>query len=120
MRRHAPISGAAPARIRAARQGRICGCLLGKPLEVLSFQDGLADIRKCLQEAGALPLRDYIPLTKGPVVAEADDNINYTVLALTLLEQHGVELAGHSELSLDSLVQRSVIVAQNISAQEHA
>jgi hypothetical protein len=93
-------------RVRAAWQGRISGCLLGKPLEVLSFQEGLVGINSYLQQVQALPLRDYVPLIKGTVVertgagccrenivrAEPDDDINYTILALTLLEQHGLDL----------------------------
>ncbi|MGB5353201.1 MAG: ADP-ribosylglycohydrolase family protein [Woeseia sp.] len=91
------------ARLKAAWQGRISGCLLGKPVEVLSFQQGRAGVEAYLHQAGALPLRDYIPLIKGTLVdrlgnaccrgrlsrAEADDDINYTVLALTLLEDKG-------------------------------
>lgn len=59
-----------------------------------------------LQEANALPLRDYVPLLEGTLVerfgrdccrghlvrAEPDDDINYTVLALLLLEERGVDL----------------------------
>ncbi len=92
-----------PARIRAAWQGRISGCILGKPVEVLSFQQGLDGLTVYLEENGALPLRDYVPLQHGSMVdrlggaccrghisrAEPDDDINYTVLALTLLEEHG-------------------------------
>ena len=92
-----------PARIRAAWQGRISGCILGKPVEVLSFQQGLAGLKVYLEDTGALPLRDYVPLEAGSTVerlgraccrghisrAEPDDDINYTVLALTLLEEHG-------------------------------
>ncbi len=92
-----------PARIRAAWQGRISGCILGKPLEVLSFQQGRGGLNAYLGAAGALPLRDYVPLERGSTVeqlgraccrdhivrAEPDDDINYTVLALLLLEEHG-------------------------------
>ncbi len=93
-----------PARIRAAWQGRISGCILGKPVEVLSFQQGLGGLTIYLEDTGALPLRDYVPLEEGSTVdrlgkaccrdhisrAEPDDDIDYTVLALTLLEEHGV------------------------------
>ena len=96
--------GADPKRIRAAWQGRISGCILGKPLEVLSFQQGLGGLTIYLEDVGALPLRDYVPVQEGSIVdrlgsacclgrisrAEPDDDINYTVVALTLLEGCGV------------------------------
>jgi ADP-ribosylglycohydrolase len=95
-----------PARIRSAWEGRISGCLLGKPVEVLSFREGRAGLESYLRDAAALPLRDYVPLIEGTLVdrlgrqccqghihrAEPDDDINYTVLALLLLEDKGTEL----------------------------
>jgi ADP-ribosylglycohydrolase len=95
-----------PDRIRGAWKGRVSGCLLGKPLEVLSFTEGRDGLEAYLREAGALPLRDYVPLIEGTLVdqlgrpcclghicrAEPDDDINYTVLALLLLEDKGTEL----------------------------
>lgn len=92
-----------PSRIRAAWQGRVSGCMLGKPVELLSFQQGRAGLRAYLHDSGALPLRDYVPLVEGTIVArlgrnccqgelhraEPDDDINYTLLALLLLEEHG-------------------------------
>ena len=93
-----------PSRIRAAWQGRVSGCVLGKPVEVLSFQQGRAGLNSYLQESGALPLRGYVPLVDGTIVdrlgrsccrgqiarAEPDDDINYTLLALLLLEDKGI------------------------------
>lgn len=93
-----------PHRIRAAWQGRVSGCLLGKPVEVLSFREGRDGLHDYLSSAGALPLRDYIPLVGGTLVerlganccrghidrAEPDDDIDYTLLALLLLEDSGV------------------------------
>lgn len=93
-------------RLRAAWQGRISGCQLGKPVEVLSITQGHAALTGYLASAGALPLRDYVPLVEGTVVdkfgraccrgvlerSEPDDDINYTVLALLLLEEHGLAL----------------------------
>ena len=83
-------------RIRSAWAGRVSGCLLGKPLEVLSFKEGLSGIADYLAEADAAPLRDYVPLIEDTLVertgaaccrgrivrAEPDDDINYTVLAI--------------------------------------
>ncbi|MFO1350311.1 MAG: ADP-ribosylglycohydrolase family protein [Gammaproteobacteria bacterium] len=91
------------ARIRAAWQGRISGCQLGKAVEALSLHRGWAALERYLRAAGAWPLRGYAPYRDDELVAatgrrscadqlcrsEADDDINYTVLALLLLEQHG-------------------------------
>ena len=93
-------------RIRGAWLGRVSGCLLGKPLEVLSFEEGRSGLRRYLKQAKAWPLRDYAPVLEGTVVerraknccagfierAEPDDDINYTILALELLERHGASL----------------------------
>jgi ADP-ribosylglycohydrolase len=98
-----PALIADPKRIRAAWEGRVSGCILGKPVEVLSFQQGHAGLSVYLEDMGALPLRDYVPLEEGSLVdelgraccrehivrAEPDDDINYTVLALVLLEEKG-------------------------------
>lgn len=94
-----------PARIRGAWQGRVSGCMLGKPVEVLSFQQGRDGLHAYLEQAGALPLRDYVPYLEGTTVdrvgraccrghivrAEPDDDINYTLLALLLLENKGID-----------------------------
>ncbi len=96
-----------PLRIRAAWQGRISGCQLGKPVELLSMRKGRDELTAYLRDAGALPLRDYVPLVEDTFVSrvapgscrerlersEPDDDINYTVLALHLLETHGLELS---------------------------
>ena len=98
---------AASARIRGAWEGRISGCLLGKPVEMLSFKAGREGLESYLRAADAYPLRDYVPLTEGTLVeklgraccrghivrAEPDDDINYTVLALLLLEERGTDLS---------------------------
>jgi len=92
-----------PSLIRSAWQGRVAGCMLGQPVEVLSFQQGRAGLEAYLKKADALPLRDYVPLVEDTIVerlgrdsckghfsrAEPDDDINYTVLALLLLEDKG-------------------------------
>lgn len=95
------------AHLRGAWAGRISGCLLGKAVEVLSFKEGRAGLQTYLMQTGAWPLRDYVPLLPGSIVeqtaaaccrerlhrAEPDDDINYTLLALTMLEEHGTELS---------------------------
>ena len=48
-------------RIRAAWQGRISGCQLGKPVELLSMREGAEALTEYLARANALPLRDYVP-----------------------------------------------------------
>ena len=93
-------------RIRAAWQGRISGCLLGKPLEMLSMREGFDSLQKYLKEAKSLPLRDYVNYIENPNIrgvalhccknriskAEIDDDITYTVLALMMLEEYGLDI----------------------------
>lgn len=90
--------------IENAWKGRISGCQLGKPVEIMSMTGGLEPLRAFLDDSGALPLRDYVPFRedlglfrascKGEMVrSEPDDDINYSVLALELLEQRGRDLA---------------------------
>ena len=56
------------ARLRSAREGRISGCQLGKPVEVLSMAKGRAALEDYLKRAGALPLRDHVPRIDGTLV----------------------------------------------------
>ena len=94
------------ARIENAWRGRVAGCMLGKAVEVFSMRAGHGALRDYLQSVNALPLRDYVPYDESladPLVfipccrgrmqhSEPDDDINYSVLALMLLEDHGAEL----------------------------
>jgi ADP-ribosylglycohydrolase len=90
-------------RLRRAWQGRICGCQLGKPVELLSMFEGHAVLTEYLRSVGAEPVRDYIGYAphrrveaawcrEGLTRSEPDDDINYSVLALIMLEQFGLAL----------------------------
>jgi ADP-ribosylglycohydrolase len=88
-------------RIHGAWSGRAAGCALGKPVEGWHKRH----INSYLQFAEALPLNDYIPLveghpeglklrlpdcTRGMIHYMArDDDMDYTILGLHLLERHG-------------------------------
>ena len=90
-------------RIRNAWVGRVSGCMLGKPVEQLSMRKGREALHNYLDRAGALPLRDYVPLVEGSESelqdhaacrghmerAIPDDDINYTLISLLILEQYG-------------------------------
>jgi ADP-ribosylglycohydrolase len=96
-------------RINAAWLGRIAGCNVGKPVEWGAHWTS-DHIRDYLTLAGAYPLRDYVPVldpmpagfeltacwpetTRGNVKGSArDDDIDYPILALHLLETHGSSL----------------------------
>lgn len=96
-------------KVHGAWLGRCVGCNLGKPIERGEYWTP-ERIEKYLNIAGAWPLDDYIPAmepmpagfelrecwpetTKGNLTASArDDDIDYTMLALYLIEQHGTGL----------------------------
>ena len=95
-------------RILGAWLGRCAGCTLGKPVENWPR----ADIQRYLQDVGAYPIEDYlpppVPLPEGlPAFNEAwpestrgrvsgvprDDDVDYTILGLHVLEVHGLDFA---------------------------
>jgi ADP-ribosylglycohydrolase len=96
-------------RILGGWLGRIAGCNLGKPVENGDFWTP-ARIRAYLETADAYPLRDYIPAlepmpegfrfhrswpetTRGRIRGSArDDDIDYSILGVWLLERYGFEL----------------------------
>ena len=43
-------------RIKAAWEGRISGCLLGKPIEILSMREGKDSLEDYLKQAKSYPL----------------------------------------------------------------
>lgn len=102
---------AVASRIETAWLARVAGCVLGKPFE---FDPTLDELRGVLEPAGEWPLRDYVtaatnatlrdPQAQSPECVREnlahvpeDDDLNYTVLALVLLEQHGASFT-HDDL----------------------
>jgi len=92
-------------KVRGAWVGRICGCLLGKPIEGIRFNE----LTEVLKATGNLPMTRYIrsdelsdalcsrigfPL-RGRCYADtvdrmpADDDTNYTALAQLLISRYG-------------------------------
>lgn len=118
-------------RVDAAWLGRIAGCNLGKPVEWGDHWtvDHIADY---LRRADAYPLTDYFPVldpmpaefelnaswthsTRGRVDGSArDDDIDYAILALHLLEKHGTQLTTHEvgEAWTEMLPLRQVFTAE--------
>jgi ADP-ribosylglycohydrolase len=91
-------------RVIGAWLGRCAGCTLGKPVEIWPR----AAVRSYLERFGAYPLRDYVPAEEpAPAGFPAlnpswrssargridgvprDDDLDYTILGLHLLESHG-------------------------------
>ncbi len=110
----APDPASLPDKIRGAWLGRIAGCLLGKPVEGFR-RDKLIPL---LENTGNRPLRRYIcwkdippelaaelELTRQPYWGDTledgapnDDDTNYTVLALRLLETYGPDFTPNDVL----------------------
>ena len=96
-------------RIYGAWLGRAAGCVLGKPME-RGWNKGQID--SYLQFAKALPLNDYVPLvdghpeglklrdpdcTRGRIhYAAIDDDLDYTVLGLHVLESYGLDFTSRN------------------------
>lgn len=101
--------GAYPDQVAAAWLGRIAGCNLGKPVEWGDHWT-VEHIADYLRLANAYPLVDYVPVldpmpdrfelnetsagsVRGQIDGSArDDDIDYSILALHLLETHGADL----------------------------
>lgn len=91
-------------RVRTAFLASVCGCVLGKPVEVSA---DLAELRAVLDPLGEWPIRDYVPeeiverfgrplheswpdtVRERILFAAADDDINYTILGMLVLEEFG-------------------------------
>jgi ADP-ribosylglycohydrolase len=89
-------------RILGAWLGRAAGCSLGKPVEGWPRER----IDRYLEDAGALPLNDYIPFTEGVIgrglksstrgnieFMARDDDMDYPILGLIALERKGADFS---------------------------
>ncbi len=115
-------AGDVSARIETAWYARVSGCVLGKPFE---FDPTLDELRSVLESAGEWPLRDYVteatnaqlrvPQGQWPELVRErishvceDDDLNYTVLAMLLLERHGTAFT-HDDVRRSWLLQLPVL-----------
>jgi len=101
------------ARVEAAFYGRVAGCILGKPVEVMASAETL---KAALEPLGQWPLRDWVPeecldainglgigwrqpqwleTVAGRIAyVTGDDDINYCVLGTLLVERKGAGFTG--------------------------
>ncbi|MGW0829978.1 ADP-ribosylglycohydrolase family protein [Streptomyces prunicolor] len=124
-----------PARLQAAWLGRAVGCLLGKPVEKLPL-DG---IRQLARATGNWPLNSYFTARGVPAELLAahpwnrrsaptslaenidgmpeDDDLNYPLLNLLLLQRHGRDFttADVAKLWLDELPAGRTFTAERIA-----
>ncbi|MFF8863576.1 ADP-ribosylglycohydrolase family protein [Streptomyces sp. NPDC015139] len=129
------LAGPAPAALEAAWLGRAIGCLLGKPVEKLPL-DG---VRALARAAGNWPLTGYFTARGVPAalldahpwnrrsaatsLAEnidgmpEDDDLNYPLLNLLLLQRHGKSFttADVARLWLDELPPGRTFTAERIA-----
>jgi ADP-ribosylglycohydrolase len=104
----------AAARAEAAFLAAVAGCILGKPLEV---NPTLAEIETAARAVDAWPLDDYIPeamleklgrrheswhetVRERIAYVAPDDDINYDVIAMLLLEEHGADFTRKDVMSM--------------------
>lgn len=106
------------ARIEAAFLGSVCGCMLGKPIESVTPTLTLHEIRAAFEPLGEWPIQDYLsqaatfnfgspphPDWVGTVrenirCVAPDDDLNYTLLGMLVLEQYGAVFTARDVLGL--------------------
>ncbi|MGI5156369.1 ADP-ribosylglycohydrolase family protein [Microbispora sp. CA-102843] len=122
----------APDRVRGAWRGRAAGCLLGKPVEKIPREG----IRAIAEATGNWPIRGWFTAKAlPPEIAERwpwnrrsaatslaenidgvpeDDDLNYALLALTVLERHGRDFTTEdvAQTWLDALPAGRVFTAE--------
>lgn len=98
-------------KIQAAFLGSVCGCMLGKPLEV---NPSLRELERAGTDCGEWPLAYYVSNAfleslgrqhdsaaatsrENLRVAVADDDLHYSLLGMLLLEAHGSSF-GHEQV----------------------
>jgi ADP-ribosylglycohydrolase len=114
--------------------GRCAGCNLGKPVEYGTYWT-VERLRQYLTLAGSYPLRDYVPVlepmpegfelipcwpetTRGRITESArDDDIDYTILGLHILEEYGFEFTTADVAGewLDRLPYTQTFTAERVS-----
>jgi len=120
-------------RIHGGLLGRVIGCTLGRPLELLG---DFEDIQQFLERGGAYPLDDYVPeilphpsgyvnyepdvhkYLRGHIrYAPRDDDLDYTVLNLTILERFGMDFTSETiaETWLHRLSYNSIYTAERMA-----
>lgn len=96
----------AASRVASGFLGRVCGCVLGKPIEVRADSDTL---RAAFSAAGEWPIDDYVServqtvgglprlhrswvesVRERLAYVPPDDDIHYTILGMLALERHGI------------------------------
>jgi hypothetical protein len=118
-----PIAEVDPARraakVEAGFLGSVCGCVLGKPLEI---DPTLPELCEALRSIGEWPIRDYVSERAEPALRSvlgrgfhpswtesvrerirfvtADDDLNYSILGLLVLERHGIGFTRRQLLNL--------------------
>jgi hypothetical protein len=123
-------------RIHGGWLGRCAGLVLGKPLEMSPFVEQPGALRRYLEVAGAYPLDDFVPQDdaacravgierlrwpasqRGSVCyVEPDDDIQYTIAGLNILERKG---AAFSTADVAAWWMQNLGIAQCFTAEAAA